>query len=116
MFGADRMTLISDSIRPAGLPDGEYDFSGHKFTVKDKTVRLPDGTIAGSYASLWDCVKKCLEFGIPLDDAVKLATETPAKMLNVNKGVVAVGYDADLLVINDDLEIETVIIGGEIIK
>ena len=115
MFGADRMTLISDSIRPAGLPDGEYDFSGHKFTVKDKTVRLPDGTIAGSYASLWDCVKKCIEFGIPFDDAVKMATETPAKMLNVNKGVVAVGYDADLLVINDNLEIETVIIGGEII-
>lgn len=116
MFGADRMTLISDSIRPAGLPDGEYDFGGHKFTVKDKTVRLPDGTIAGSYACLWDCVKKCVEFGIPFCDAVKMATETPAKMLNVNKGVVAVGYDADLLVINDNLEIETVIIGGEIIK
>ena len=116
MFGADRMTLISDSIRPAGLPDGDYDFSGHKFNVKNKTVRLPDGTIAGSYASLWDCVKNCIEFGIPFFDAVKMATETPAKMLNVNKGVVAVGYDADLLVINDNLEIETVIIGGEIIK
>ena len=116
MFGADRMTLISDSIRPAGLPDGDYDFSGHKFNVKNKTVRLPDGTIAGSYASLWDCVKNCIEFGIPFFDAVKMATETPAKMLKVNKGVVAVGYDADLLVINDNLEIETVIIGGEIIK
>ena len=116
MFGADRMTLISDSIRPAGLPDGEYDFSGHKFNVKDKTICLTDGTIAGSYASLWDCVKKCIEFGIPFDDAVKMATETPARMLKVNKGVVAVGYDADLLVVNDNLEIETVIIDGEIIK
>ena len=115
MFGADRMTLISDSIRPAGLPDGEYNFSGHEFIVSNKTVRLSDGTIAGSYACLWDCVKKCIEFGIPFDDAVKMATETPAKMLNVKKGVVAVGYDADLLVINDDLEIETVIVGGEII-
>ena len=54
--------------------------------------------------------------GIPFEDAVKMASETPAKMLGVNKGKIEVGYDADLLVIDDNLEIQTVIIGGEIYK
>ena len=114
MFGADRLTLISDSVRPAGLPDGEYESGGLKVFVKDKTVRLSDGTIAGSYATLWDCVKKAVEFGIPFNDAVKMATSTPAEMLGVKKGKIAPDFDADLLIIDDDLNIETVIINGEI--
>lgn len=116
MFGADRLTLISDSIRPAGLPDGEYESGGLAVRVENQSIRLLDGTIAGSYATLWDCVKKAVEFGIPFSDAVKMATETPAECLGVKKGKIAQGYDADLLIISDDMEIETVIIGGEIYK
>lgn len=116
MFGPDRLTLISDSIRPAGLPDGEYESGGLAVRVENKSIRLLDGTIAGSYACLWDCVKKAVEFGIPFEDAVKMATQTPASCLGINKGKIADGYDADLLIINDDMEIENVIIGGEIFK
>ena len=116
MFGADRLTLISDSIRPAGLPDGEYESGGLAVRVENQSIRLLDGTIAGSYATLWDCVKKAVEFGIPFSDAVKMATETPTECLGVKKGKIAQGYDADLLIISDDMEIETVIIGGEIYK
>lgn len=116
MFGPDRLTLISDSIRPAGLPDGEYESGGLAVKVENKSIRLLDGTIAGGYASLWDCVKKAVEFGIPFDDAVKMATSTPAECLGIKKGKIAVGYDADLLIIGDDFEIETVVIGGEIFK
>lgn len=116
MFGADRMIIISDSIRCAGLPDGEYDSGGLRVFKKGSEARLADGTIAGGNSTLWYCVKKASEMGIPFDDAVKMASETPAKMLGVNKGKFEVGYDADLLVIDDNLEIETVIIGGEIYK
>ena len=113
MFGADRLTLISDSIRPAGLPDGEYESGGLSVFVKDNSIRLKDGTLAGSHACLMDCVKKAIEFGIPFDDAVKMASETPANMLNIKKGKIKKGYDADLLIIDDDLNIKTVIIGGK---
>lgn len=116
MFGPDRMVIISDSIRCAGLPDGEYDSGGLRVFKKGSEARLKDGTIAGGSATLWYCVKKATEMGIPFEDAVKMASETPAKMLGVNKGKIEVGYDADLLVIDDNLEIQTVIIGGEIYK
>lgn len=116
MFGAEKTVLISDSIRPSGMPDGEYESGGLKVLVNDKTIRLTDGTIAGSYATLWDCVKKAVEFGIPFSDAVKMASTTPAEMLGVKKGKIAPAYDADLLIIDNNLNIETVIIGGEIFK
>lgn len=116
MFGSDRMTLISDSIRPAGLPDGIYESGGLAVKVENNEIRLLDGTVAGSSACMWDCVKNCVAFGIPFADAVKMATETPAKMLKVNKGKIEVGYDADLLVINDDMNICETIISGKIFK
>lgn len=116
MFGADKLTLISDSIRPAGLPDGTYESGGLEVKVQCNEIRLLDGTIAGSSACMWDCVKNCVKFGIPFGDAVKMATSTPAEMLGVNKGKIEIGYDADLLVIDESLNIETVIIAGEIFR
>lgn len=114
MFGADRLVLISDSIRCAGLPDGKYESGGLDVFLKDGAARLKDGTIAGSCATLLHCVKTAVSFGVPLDDAVKMATETPAAMLGVNKGRIVKDYDADLLIVDDNLDIKTVIIGGEI--
>ncbi len=113
-FGPQRMVIISDSIRSAGLPDGEYDSGGLKVILKDNIARLEDGTIAGSSATLLDCVKKAVEFGIPFYDAVKMASETPAKMLGVKKGQIKAGYDADLLILDKDLNLKTVIINGKI--
>lgn len=116
MFGPDRLTLISDSIRPAGLPDGDYESGGLPVYLRDGAARLKDGTIAGSTATLWHCVKTACRFGIPVDDAVRMATATPAEMLGIPKGKIAPGYDADLLIIDDEMEIDRVIIGGEIFK
>lgn len=116
MFGAERLVLISDSIRCAGLPDGEYESGGLKVVLRQGEARLEDGTIAGSCATLWDCVKKAAEFGIPFGDAVRMASETPAEMLGIKKGKIVPGYDADLLILGHNNEIETVIIGGEIFE
>ena len=114
MFGADRLTFISDSIRSAGLPDGEYESGGLKVSLKDGAARLSDGTIAGSSATLLDCVKTAVKFGIPFDDAVKMASETPANMLGIKKGRIEKGYDADLLIVDKNIDLKTVIIGGEV--
>ena len=116
MFGADRMVLISDSIRSAGLPDGEYESGGLKVFLKDGAARLADGTIAGSNATLLDCVKKAVEFGIPLDDAVRMASRTPAELLGVKKGRIEPGYDADMLITDRKLNIKTVITAGKVFK
>ena len=116
MFGADRMVLISDSIRSAGLPDGEYESGGLKVFLKNGAARLADGTIAGSSATLLDCVKKAVEFGIPLDDAVRMASRTPAELLGVKKGRIEPGYDADMLITDRELNIKTVITAGKVFK
>ncbi len=115
LFGPDRLTLISDSIRPAGLPDGIYESGGLQVHLVDGAARLEDGTIAGSCATLLDCVKKAIEFGIPENDAFRMASQTPAEMLGVNKGVVAVGKDADLIILDDNLDVVAVTVGGEFI-
>lgn len=116
MFGPERITIISDSIRPAGLPDGEYESGGLKVILKDGIAKLTDGTVAGSSTTLWGCVKKAVEMGIPFDDAVRMASTTPAEMLGIKKGKIESGYDADLLILDENDEIKTVIIGGEIFE
>lgn len=113
MFGSDRLILISDSIRPAGLSDGVYESGGLEINLKNGVARLNDGTIAGSTSTLWQCVKKAVEFGVDFESAVKMATETPANILGIKKGKIDVGYDADLLIIDDDLNITDVIIAGK---
>lgn len=116
MFGAERLVIISDSIRPAGLPDGEYESGGLKVILKDGIAKLTDGTVAGSSTTLWGCVKKATEMGIPFEEAVRMASTTPAEMLGIKKGKIEPDYDADLLILDGNDEIETVIINGEIFK
>lgn len=117
LFGSDRMVIISDAIRPAGLADGVYESGGLEVYMKDGAARLADGTIAGSTATLWQCVCKAVEFGIDFDEAVKMATETPAKLIGAyEKGRIETGCDADLLIISDNMEIDNVIIGGEVFR
>jgi N-acetylglucosamine-6-phosphate deacetylase len=113
MFGRERMVIISDSIRPAGLPDGKYESGGLAVELSGGVARLLDGTIAGSASTLWKCVLKATEFGIPFEDAVYMASATPAEMMGLNKGHIKEGYDADLLILNDDNTIDKVIISGK---
>ena len=115
MFGSDKMILVSDNIRCANCSDGEYDSGGLKVIIKDGVACLQDGTLAGGYIPLLHAVKKAVEFGIDFHEAVKMASETPAKSLGLNKGKIEVGYDADLVILNDDFSVYKTIIGGKII-
>ncbi len=114
LFGAERMILISDSMRATLLKDGEYDLGGLEIDVKNKIARTKDGALAGSTATLYNCVMKAIEFGIDIEDAFKMASETPARLMGINCGRIEEGYDCDLLVLNDDNSINKVIIDGEI--
>ncbi|WMJ24140.1 N-acetylglucosamine-6-phosphate deacetylase [Paludicola sp. MB14-C6] len=112
----DRVVLISDSMSACGMPNGEYELGGQKVFVKDKKATLEDGTIAGSSTNLFDCMRKAVEFGIPLETAVKAASFNPAKAIGMEKkiGVLDVNRDADIVVMDKDLVIEKIIIKGEV--
>ena len=114
MFGPERLMLISDSLGCAGLPNGHYTSIGMPVELSDDVARLPDGTVAGSRTMLFECVKRVASFGVPFDDAVRMASRTPAELLGVNKGRVEVGFDADLLILDENCDIEAVIIDGEV--
>ncbi|MBQ3866064.1 MAG: N-acetylglucosamine-6-phosphate deacetylase [Clostridia bacterium] len=114
LFGSDRLTLISDAIRPAGLPEGTVSESGGiPVVVRDGAVYLKDSDVlGGSGSTLWRCVKCAVSMGIDFDEAVKMATETPANLLGLKRGAVREGYDADLLIVSDDMELDEVIVRG----
>lgn len=113
IFGPDRMILISDSILTAGLEDGEYMIGEQPVDVKNSVTRTKDGALAGSAVPLFYCVKKAIEFGIPKEDAFRMASKTPAELLKMNKGAIEVGYDCDFLVIDENNDLKSVVIGGK---
>ena len=98
-LGAERMVLISDAISPMGVPDCEYVSGGLQIFVKNGEARLADGTIAGSTTHLMKGVQKAISFGIPVADAIKMATITPARAVGIDSdcGSVSVGNRADFV-------------------
>ena len=109
-FGVERMIIISDEISAAGLSDGVYESGGLRVTVKDGVARIDNGSIAGSTTTLYNCVLKAIEFGIPKKDAFRMASRTPAELLKLKKGRIMEGYDAEFIVVNPDLSLEATII------
>ena len=119
MFGADRICMISDSMRATGMPAGKYSLGGQPVWVKDGRAVLENGNLAASVCTLYDCLRKAvLKMGIPLEDAVKACTTTPAKSLNLHEdcGRLAVGYSADMLLLDADLKKKYVLKSGKLRK
>lgn len=113
-LGEDNSVIISDSMCAAGHVDGEYDLGGQTVYVKDGKALLADGTIAASTSNVYEELKNVISFGIPLKQAVKSATINPARAIRVDNetGSIAVGKNADLLVVDDDFNIVLVIVKG----
>lgn len=114
IIGEDRIVLISDSMSAAGLGDGEYVLSGLPVTVKDGYARTQDGALAGSTSSLFECVRVMLAWGYPTDTVIKMASENPARLMGLNKGKIAVGYDADFIIVDESFNLIASIVGGEL--
>ena len=119
MFGADRMVLISDSGRCAGMPEGsQFELGGQDAWLRGGVARLADGTIACSAANLYGCMVKAMEFGIPEEDAVRAASYNPACAIAADKevGSIEEGKVADFLVCSDNYATKRVFLGGVELK
>ena len=107
--GTDGVILITDSMRAKCLKNGTYDLGGQEVSVANGKALLADGTLAGSILKMKDSLKNMMKFtGISLEEAVKLASENPAKQLQIfdRKGSIAKGKDADLVILDENLEVE----------
>jgi N-acetylglucosamine-6-phosphate deacetylase len=109
-----RVALVSDAIAAAGVGDGRYRIGGIPVEVRDGIARRDDGVLAGSTLTMIEAVRNLADLGIPLADAVGAATAVPAQVLGLPElGRLELGAQADLLVLDDNLEIERVCVGGE---
>ena len=111
-----RVVLISDSIAPSGLPDGQYSSGGLPVFLKNGEIRLEDGTLAGSGITLFEGLKRCVtRFNVPEEEAVLAATYNPAVSVGLSDrcGRIAEGLDADFLIIGDDFSLDAVYIAGQ---
>jgi N-acetylglucosamine-6-phosphate deacetylase len=121
--GADRTALITDAMRAAAMPPGESVLgsihNGIKVIVEDDVAKLPDrSSFAGSVATADRLVRTMLRLAqVPMMDAIKMITATPARILNVSdkKGELAPGKDADIVIFDSEVNIQITIIGGRII-
>jgi N-acetylglucosamine-6-phosphate deacetylase len=117
-LGADRVVLITDAMAGAGLPDGTYELVGHTVIVKEGRATLPDGTLAGSTATLNQCVRNVHQtVGVPLLEAVKMASLNPARAMGFadRLGSIAVGKDASLAVIDEQANVYLTLVKGRIV-
>lgn len=89
-FDKDKIVFISDSISATGLPDGSYTLGGLKTIVEDNVSRLEDGTLAGSTTNLLGCVRKAVEFGIGIEDAIRAASQNPCDLIDIENDKVIV--------------------------
>ena len=113
-FGAERVCLISDSMRAAGMPNGVYSLGGQTVYMTDGKATLEDGTIAGSATCLAECFRRAVSFGVPLDAALRAATINPAQAVGLfdELGSITAGKRADILVLDETLHPEKIFIGG----
>ncbi len=114
ILGPKRMVLISDCMAATGLGDGSYELGELKITVKDGTARTADGAIAGSTKNLMQMLRSAVSFGVNFEQAVEMATLTPARAAGIDKdlGSIEEGKVANLLRVDEELNIKAVIYKG----
>lgn len=121
--GADRIALITDAMRGAGMPPGKSILGslkdGVEVIVEDGVAKLPDrSAFAGSVATGDILVRNMVGLAdVPLADAIKMSSETPASIMGIadKKGSLVKGKDADVIIFDEDIRIDTTIVNGEIV-
>lgn len=115
--GPDKVVLITDCMRAGGLPDGEYYLGELPVKVVNGIARLSDEALAGSTATLMQCLKNmCETVGVPLADAMKMATSTPARALGVfdKVGSLEAGKQADIIAVDEHFNVCFVMVDGAV--
>ncbi len=112
----DNVSLISDSVAPTGLGDGEYEIWGEKVSVVNGRTQNERGSIAGSVISMQDAMKRMLSLGFSAVEIAKMASLNPARLLGIDKnyGSIEVGKRADLVGMDKDGNVKFVMVGGEV--
>jgi N-acetylglucosamine-6-phosphate deacetylase len=113
--GPDAVALVTDAMAAAGMADGAYELGPMRVTVADGVARLAEGgSIAGGTYHLLDVVREAVEAGVPLVDAVRAASWTPAGVLGLDdRGGLVAGRRADVVVTDADLRVLDVLRAGE---
>ncbi|MFD1848630.1 N-acetylglucosamine-6-phosphate deacetylase [Oceanobacillus bengalensis] len=116
-MGSERIILITDAMRAKGLPTGDYELGGQPVKVADGRAVLEDGTLAGSILKMDDGARRMLGLeGVTMEDILQMASVNPAKQMGMydRKGSIAIGKDADILLVDNDLNIKYTICRGDI--
>ena len=121
LFGAERVILISDSLRATGMPDGQYPFGGQEIEVHGNraTILGHPETLAGSVTSLMGCLRQAVAFGVPLADAVRAASYNPARSIGIDRqaGSLDTGKEASLILLDrEGLSIRAIVFQGELLE
>jgi N-acetylglucosamine-6-phosphate deacetylase len=116
-LGPSRFLAVTDTTAALGVPDGSYQLGDQAMTVRDRTVQLEDGTLAGSAASLPGCLRFLrASTGCTLAEALQTCTTVPASLIgDQSRGVLAAGARGDLTLLDSSLEVAATIIGGVVV-
>jgi N-acetylglucosamine-6-phosphate deacetylase len=110
----ERVILVSDGISATGMPDGKYQLGMFEVKVSGGVARNAEGKLAGSTLTLDRALRNMVALGVPLASALRMVTANPARQigLGTRKGVLAPGADADLVLLDDKLEVSGVMTRG----
>jgi N-acetylglucosamine-6-phosphate deacetylase len=112
--GFETVLLVSDGTAATGMPDGQYRLGNFEVSVQGGVCRNSEGKLAGSTLTLDRALRYVVSLGVPMVDAVRMATVLPARRLGLagKKGILAVGADADLVVLDSELRVTGVMTRG----
>jgi N-acetylglucosamine-6-phosphate deacetylase len=111
---AGRVALVTDAVAGAGMGDGVYMLGGFEIEVRDGVARGPGGVLAGSALTMIEAVRNLHALGVPLAEALTAASSVPAEVIGLpTLGRLAIDLPANVVVLDDNLEIDRVFIGGE---
>jgi N-acetylglucosamine-6-phosphate deacetylase len=117
--GFDKVLLVTDAMMACGMPEGKYSLGGQEVFVKEGAARLKEGNLAGSILTLDKAISNVYKNNnYALYEVVKMATYNGAKHCGIadRKGLIKEGYDADLVLFDEDINIKKVIINGKVFK
>jgi N-acetylglucosamine-6-phosphate deacetylase len=109
---AGRVALVTDAVAGAGLNDGSYALGGFEVKIRDGVARGPDGVLAGSTLTMIEAVRNLHALGVPLSCALDAASSVPARVIGEHSDGLVEGSPADVTVVDDNLAVERVLVGG----
>jgi N-acetylglucosamine-6-phosphate deacetylase len=117
-LGPNRTIPITDGMQAIGLGNGNFIYNGIEYESRNGAARYKDGTLIGTALGLSQLLIKFIDFtGCPFDVAIKTVTHNPAKLLGLEdkKGTIAIGKDADLVLLDNDHSVYATIVAGKIV-